>query len=231
MVEFSPDGSTYTYQHNLTHITTKSTNTDQVLLDIDLGEQLFRVNDLCYVGASYICAGLNNGGVCVMRVAEDGSEEVRATMVIEGSQSGKETKERIKRVEYLRGGSGHLVVGCCSNGIVSVWDFEGAVNSLMDEDEDDDEDDDDSEDEFGEDDEGYVLLQEVKLGTGSRIVSVSGWSSDVTDVLEEEFDGDDEDAAEGSSSDVGTKERAREVRTRGLRGHDIHRQTAAPIPF
>ena len=190
----------------------QSTNTDEILLDIDLGEQLFRVNDLCYVGKSFVCAGLNNGGVCVMRVAEDGSDEVRASMVIEGSQSGKDTKERIKRVEYLEGGSGYLVIGCCSNGVISVWDFEGAVNGLMDEDEDDDEEDDDedSDDDFSDDNEGYVLLQQVKLGTGSRVVSVSGWSSESGDLLKDEFQnkgdyGDDEDAGEGSSSDVGTK--------------------------
>ena len=41
-------------------------------------------------------------------------------------------------------------------------------------------------------------------------MSISSWSSDVADVLSDEFHGDDEDAAECSSSDVGTKERARE---------------------
>ncbi|GMH84076.1 hypothetical protein TrVE_jg11167 [Triparma verrucosa] len=182
VIKFSPNGETYTYQHNHTHITTKSTSTDEILLDIDLGQQLFRVNDVAYITESFICAGLNNGGISVFRVEADAasaSEEVRAAMVVEGSESSRDTKNRIKKVEALAGGSGYLVVSCCSSGVVSVYDFEGAVNSLMDEDDDSHGGESSgSDDEFGEDDEQYVLLQEVKLGTGSRIVSISSWSSD-----------------------------------------------------
>ena len=124
----------------------------------------------------------SNTPLAVFRVEADAasaSEEVRAAMVVEGSESSRDTKNRIKKVEALAGGSGYLVVSCCSSGVVSVYDFEGAVNSLMDEDDDSHGGESSgSDDEFGEDDEQYVLLQEVKLGTGSRIVSISSWSSD-----------------------------------------------------
>ncbi|GMI04893.1 hypothetical protein TrLO_g15132 [Triparma laevis f. longispina] len=180
IIKFSPNGETYTYTHNHTHITTKSTSTDDILLDIDLGQQLYRVNDVAYITESYICAGLNNGGISIFRVEADAASasEVRAAMVINGSESSRDTKNRIKRVESMAGGSGYLVVSCCSSGVVSVYDFEGAVNSLMDEDNESDGGESSGSDEFGEEDDQYVLLQQVKLGTGSRIVSISGWSSD-----------------------------------------------------
>ena len=141
------------------------------MLDIDLGQQLFRVNDVAYITESFICAGLNNGGIsgekkrtvysnlhasslqffytfihsntllAVFRVEADAasaSEEVRAAMVVEGSESSRDTKNRIKKVKALAGGSGYLVVSCCSSGVVSVYDLKGAVNSLMDEDDDSD---------------------------------------------------------------------------------------------
>ena len=76
---------------------------------------------------------------------------VKASMVIEGSESGKSSAARIKCMETLVGGSGYLVCSCTSEGVVSVWDMEGAANALMDDDEDDeDEDVDEDEDEEDE---------------------------------------------------------------------------------
>jgi len=87
-----------------------------------------------------------------MKLSEEDEQDdsvVRASMVIEGSESGKSSSSRIKCMESLVGGSGYLVCSCTSEGVVSVWDMEGAANGLMDDDDDDEE----SEDNSGEADE------------------------------------------------------------------------------
>jgi WD40 repeat protein len=90
-VRFSPSGKSYCYSHGHTHVTAKDTVSGEVLLDVDLEDPRLRVNDLCYLGPDegYVALGLNNGGLCLMRLNRGGGEEIRAAMVVEGGGSVK----------------------------------------------------------------------------------------------------------------------------------------------
>ena len=46
-------------------------------MDIDLESLPLRINDFCYVNAGFVSLGLQNGGIALMKLSEEGEEEVR----------------------------------------------------------------------------------------------------------------------------------------------------------
>ena len=224
LVTFSPNGNAFTYIYDETHVTTQDSASGEILLDVDLMEPQLRVNAICYTGplndersSDYVALGLNNGGMCLMKLktAGDESEDVMATMVLEGGEGVKCGGDRIKAMARLEGGSGFVVATTTSEGVVSVWDCEGGAHGMMQEDEDSDS---DSEEEAGGDDdeeeeEGAALLQRVKLGQGSRITTIAAWSAE--EGIDYSLEGEAEEAAAEEAAEAEAEAEARGKKKRG----------------
>lgn len=193
-IVWSMDGSVYGWAYG-SHMTVKDVASGKDLLDVDLGSTKINQMALLEGPLGIFCVGAgNDGSLPVLMVGGADNEERKGMLAIEPVDGAVAREERFKCIQAIWD---YHVVTANSAGVVSIMNLMGAVNMIVNGEEDDKEgkegdsasgDDSESESDDGKEEEepAVDIIDSVQLGSGARITCLAAWFADATEDQERE---------------------------------------------
>jgi WD domain, G-beta repeat len=201
-IVWTQNGDAYAWSYG-NHITVRDVETGSDLLDAELPSRANQVAIMEGNQGTFLTVACNDGSLPVLSIGavDDDPRTRRALMAIEPVEGVVAGEERLKCIQSIN--HHYYVITANSAGVVSIMNLQGAVNMLLqDEDEppqqdataddvnessststSDDDDESDSSLELAVD-----IVASVQLGTGARVTCLEAWASEL---MEEKMQNND----------------------------------------
>jgi len=185
-IVWSQDGCLYGWSYG-SHMTVKDVASGKDLLDVDLGAT--KVNQMALLEGpqGMFCVGAgNDGSLPVLMIGGADEDERRGMLAIEPVDGAVAREERFRCVQSIWN---YCIVTANSAGVVSLMNLEGAINMIVNGEEDESVDESAPSDESESDSEkqsetepAVEIIDSVQLGSGARITCLAAWFSDSIEV-------------------------------------------------